>query len=1669
MAAVALLLAAGKLGIMLATLHGNISAVWPATGVAIWILIIFGRGMWPAITAAILVTEIYFAQLPMVTSGLAAVGGTVESLLGAWLWTTVRARWPEDSRDAAGCLIAALVAPVASASVGATAVWAAGVVSVSFQQLWITWWTGDAIGALALLPVLLALPAMGRAMRNATPPDAGRAALVAAAVAGVSWLSFGVIGGGTFLFSIFPVLLLAMVWFGAPGARLAALAFAVAGIAAEFAGRGPFDGGSVHGNLLNLQVFLAAVAMVAVLLPLFRTRGSMVLPVTVLLVGWTLSGWIFATLDRDRRVRREEVFNDRVAAAEAAIRVRVNSYGDALLGGASFFTASKEVDRGEWRVYVQSLQLATRYPGINGIGVIFPVRPEEQESWLARMRQDGVPDLSIKPFPATTDRPNDVKYVITYLEPAEIGRGTLGRNIATEPSRRLAAEVARDTGEPQMNRRIPGSRDMQRRAGFIFYVPLYQKGVPTTTVEERRAAHIGWVYGQFFADNFLNGVLGPMKDSLTLHFFEEGDLTREHLLYASTPAGTGEMPRFERINTMEIAGQRFHLGWQRGPKYVSDVPAQTAWVAVGFTFASLLLAGLVMSLQTTGQRARVLAVERTRELAATQVRLQGVLDGTAFAVISTSPEGIIEVFNAGAERMLGYTAAELVGKQTPAVIHVKEELVARAAELSVQLGRTIEPGFEASVALARLHKTDEREWTYVRKDGSRLPVLLSVTTLHGSGGEIVGFLGVAQDITVRKQVEAMREEDLARLGKLGSQVPGMIYQFRLRPDGSSCFPYASEGIRKIYRVTPEEVRDDATKVFAVLHPDDVAAVRESILHSARTLQPWQHEYRVRYADGIERWLQGSSMPGREADGSVLWHGFITDITERKEAELAFRASVREVNELKTALDAHALVAVTDLQGTILHVNERFCAVSKYPARELIGQNPRLLNSKAHPAEFFQKMWTTIARGEVWRGEMRNRAKDGSDYWVSSAVVPSLDEAGRPAHYVAIQIDITERKRLEESLALARDQALEASRLKSEFLATISHEIRTPMNAVIGMAGLLADTPLNAEQGEMVRTLTGGAENLLTIINDILDLSRIEAGRMRLDPADFDFRRVVEETAALLAPRAHEKLVELTCDFESAPASVVLGDSGRVRQVLTNLIGNAIKFTDAGEVSVRVAIVSETAQRTRLRVSVRDTGVGIPREAQARLFQPFTQADGSATRRFGGTGLGLAISRQLVELMGGEIGFESEPEKGSLFWFELEFTRGGVPAEQPTLQIPPGRRILVVDDNATNRRIVIGQLSQWGVHVEAVADGPSALARLRDAAGGPWHLVLLDWHMPGMNGLDLAVAIRADPKLARVPLVMLSSAGPQADFHGASSVGLAAFLTKPVTARQLARCIAREIAGSLPPFPELPKAGPVSAPNGGGWRLLVAEDNPANQRVAAMLLAKMGYSVEIAANGQLALARLAEREFDAVLMDCQMPVLDGYESTRRIRAGLLVGVNARLPIIALTASARAEDRAQCLEAGMNDFVTKPIRPAEIRAALERCGLRHRGSASAPAAPSEPEVVLDAEIVQTTRELPGVESASLLPELVRLYLNDEAERLPRLQQLAADRQGATLGDEAHSFGGNAASFGGMQVRRVALELERAARAGDWPAVGAQLPQLREACDRLRSEIAQLNLQS
>jgi len=669
-----------------------------------------------------------------------------------------------------------------------------------------------------------------------------------------------------------------------------------------------------------------------------------------------------------------------------------------------------------------------------------------------------------------------------------------------------------------------------------------------------------------------------------------------------------------------------------------------------------------------------------------------------------------------------------------------------------------------------------------------------------------------------------------------------------------------------------------------------------------------------------------------------------DITERKRTEEAVKASEAKFKDLFD--DAPVAYHELDREGRITRVNRAELDMLGYTAEELVGRPIwDLVFEKVSHEAVKQKLTGTVPRQSYERTFIR---KDGTLVPVMVEDRLIYDAEGKVTGIRTTLHDITRQKQMEEDLRQARDTAVESARLKSEFLANMSHEIRTPMNGVIGMTGLLLDTDLDEEQRDCAETIRGSGESLLTIINDILDFSKMEAGKLQFEKLDFLLNNVVEDTIELLAGRAHQKKIEFASLVCNDVPTALRGDPGRLRQVLTNLIGNAIKFTDHGEVVVRVEKESETDEDVVVRFMVSDTGIGISEAAQKPLFQAFTQADGSTTRKYGGTGLGLAISKQLVELMGGEIGVDSKSGQGSTFWFTARFDKQVAKAvlPQPQLMSLEKLRVLIVDDNATNRKILSHQLGSWGMIHQEADSGIHALELLRSAAakGAPYDFAVLDLMMPGMDGFEVARTIKSDPSLAGIHLVMLTSFGERGHGATARDAGVAAYLTKPVRQSQLFDCLANVISAAAA-TPKRQVTSPQASPNlltkhtlkeakvSSNKLILLAEDNIVNQKVAIRQLQKLGYRCDAVANGREAIEALERIQYDLVLMDCQMPEMDGYEATAEIRRRE-AGSPRRTIIIAMTAHALTGDREKCITAGMDDYLSKPVKVDELAERLER---------------------------------------------------------------------------------------------------------------------------------------
>ena len=691
-------------------------------------------------------------------------------------------------------------------------------------------------------------------------------------------------------------------------------------------------------------------------------------------------------------------------------------------------------------------------------------------------------------------------------------------------------------------------------------------------------------------------------------------------------------------------------------------------------------------------------------------------------------------------------------------------------------------------------------------------------------------------------------------------------------------------------------------------------------------------------------------------------------------------------------------------------------------------------------------------------ETRAKTKAGQLVEVSVATTPFLDSTGRPLGELTIVRDISALKQKEIA-------AEAANRAKSEFLATMSHEIRTPMNGVIGMTSLLLDTQLTPEQREYAETVHRSGEALLTIINDILDFSKIEAGRLELEPVPFALRESVGETIKTLAPLSHAREIELTYEIQADVPDDLVGDTGRLGQILLNLVGNAIKFTERGEVAVHVAAETVTPETVTLRVAVEDTGIGIPSDKCRVIFDAFAQADASTTRRFGGTGLGLAISRQLVERMGGRIWVDSVVGRGSTFYFTVLLRRAAVSMPRPVAAPPQALRglaVLAADDNATNRRLLQATLTTWGVVPTIVSDGRSALDALVKAhvAGRPFGLGLLDARMPDLGGLAVAECVRKDPRLADLTLVLLTSDVMAGDLARCRELRIARHLVKPFTPSELLNAallaLGQPAASSVGTLSSAERNAAAAFPR---LNVLVAEDNAVNQLLIGRLLEKMGHVPVITGNGQEAVDAYATQSFDLALMDVQMPVMDGLTATAAIREREARNPGGRrLPIMALTAFAMRGDRERCLAAGMDEYLTKPIKPADLAAAMDRLLGDYR-TATVPlaAASAEGEPATDGFDLTAALKYVGGDK-ELLDELLGIFTEDAPVRIEAIRQAIARGSTTELMREAHTLKGALKVLGASTASGLAQALEEASRAGDADNSEKLAKELEREMDRL-----------
>jgi PAS domain S-box-containing protein len=829
------------------------------------------------------------------------------------------------------------------------------------------------------------------------------------------------------------------------------------------------------------------------------------------------------------------------------------------------------------------------------------------------------------------------------------------------------------------------------------------------------------------------------------------------------------------------------------------------------------------------------------------------------------------------------------------------------------------------------------DWQLVRKDGSELLAEASICLIRDSNGQPRGFRGTVRDATARKRAEEALRQSEERFRSAFDNAPiGMCLTKSL-----ARYLKVNRALCDMLGYSEEELL--ATTFADLSRPDDLSLqwdyTRQLL---AGEISSYQLEKRYIHKRGHIVWGQTIVSILHDAKGVPL--GFlaqIQDITERKQAEAALRASEERYRELFE--NANDIIFEHDLNGSFTSVNRAAEQVSGYTREELQGMSAMKFIAES---DHDRAVWETqrrIAGDSASPFELRLVTKEGRE--VTLEMNPRLlYRDGAPVAMQGICRDITEHKRIERELQQAMVAAEAANRAKNEFLANVSHEIRTPMNGIVGMTDLALNTPLTDEQREYLTMVKSSADSLLRVINDILDFAKVEAGKIELDVSDFLLRDCVGDTMKALAVRAAEKGLELAYAIPPDVPDALVGDAGRLRQVLVNLVSNAIKFTARGEVIISADTEAQSDGSVQLHFSIKDTGIGVPADKLTTIFKPFEQADSSTTRRYGGTGLGLAISTQLVELMGGRIWADSQVGRGSTFHFTARLGLSSRPVRRKVPVAPLallGLRALVVDDNATNRRILYETLTNWRMRATTADDGIAALTELMRATGlgQPYPLVLVDAQMPVMDGFELAARIKRTPELSGATIMMLSSADLPGDAARCRQLGVAAYLAKPIKQSELLNTILRVLGAPAAEAEEAALAdeqliGKPARP----LRILVVEDNLVNQKFVVRLLEKSGHTVLLAANGRQAVDTVARYEFDVVLMDVQMPEMDGFEATAAIRERERTD-GTHLPIIAMTADAMKGDAERCLAAGMDAYVAKPIHTSTLFSVMDRVAAEH----------------------------------------------------------------------------------------------------------------------------------
>lgn len=1382
-----------------------------------------------------------------------------------------------------------------------------------------------------------------------------------------------------------------------------------------------------------------------------------------------LGGWI---LERSNEQQAQQAIRAATEEAAELVLMRLNLYQYGLRGvrGAVLTAGEYDISREVFRRYHRTRDLAFEFPGASAFGFIRRVPERDENEFLKSARSDGPADFSIHQFSAHSGE----RYVIQYVEPAEANQAAIGLDIASETSRREAAQSSIQSGAARITGPITLIQAMGKpQQSFLVLMPIFRDGVTPVSVADREAAAFGWSYVVLRTGEVLRGL--RIEDE-TVHL-RLRDITvpgQEKLFYESTADSGHRETLMTHQLEREVYGRRWQVELGANSLFIQRLHQVSPEVVLFFGgFLTLLLATLASVVSVSRQRRRQILVE--------QASLASIVESSGDGIIGKNLDGVVTNWNQGAEHLFGYTTEEAVG-QTLANLIVPLALVTEEAHI-----------------LARIRageRIDSFDTQRHHKDRRLIDVSVSISPIYGEGGGVIGASKTLRDISAKKVAEArilelnsnleeqvaQRTSELRHLNLLldtvlrsatevsiiATDLDGVIRVFNKGAEhllGYDAVELAGKGTPALFHVTEEVAARGVELSEEYAQPIDGFRV---LTHKPELEGAETREWTYTRKDGSRFPVTLVVTSMRDADGVLSGYlGIAVDITERKAAEKELAASLKTTLEQRSELMAvhdQLLMAAEvaelgvwswTLADNNLQWNDRMFEFYGQPLTlRHTGVNYMHWYSRVHPEDVVAaaaKLNAAVAGTDVYDTIFRVVRPDGQIRFIHAGAQVERDRNGAASRVTGINRDITVQRELESHLLYAKERADAGSAAKSAFLANMSHEIRTPMNAVLGMLQLVQNTDLNGRQLDYVIKAQTAATSLLGLLNDILDYSKIEAGKLQLDVHPFELEPLLCDLAVVLAGNQGEKQVEVMFDLDSNLPNDLIGDSLRLQQVLINLAGNALKFTLEGQIVVSIEQLMRTENAVSLRIAVSDTGIGISPEQLERIFEGFTQAEASTSRRFGGTGLGLVICKRLVTLMGGELHVESQQGVGSRFWFDITLDVAPTSLQGfACTGVDVSLRILVVDDNAMAGELLLRTVHGLGWKADRVSSGTQAVEWVKkaQARGEAYDVVLMDWRMSDMDGLSAAQLIQQRGNGVPPPMViMITAYGREvlADVHQAGDAPFVGFLTKPVTPKQLADAVQRAFKGRDLLQSPVPRSTLERPPRLAGLRLLVVEDNMLNRQVANELLKREGALVTLAEGGLEGVSKVMNERvsFDVVLMDIQMPDIDGLEATRRIRSNPRF---ATLPIVAMTANVSNTDREACLAAGMNDHIGKPIDLEQLVVTL----LSQAGSEDSQATLTLGQVNSGDGVIEsrasTIDRFGG--DLDLIRNVLRTFGPEMEKQLVQLRDQIQRQDASGAAFVLHTIKGSSGTMGAKALSLLAGDLEHKLKSADSESVASLL---------------------